>query len=212
MQKVYEKREEKRKEQNMNCYYCGDKVNLSEHHVRQEFEGGIHVMHQKCFANNLQPFGLGGITGKAESSKSQSTHKSQFLNSILVSQERQYRLVEKKNNDYSRGEDEYRNFRMVNHVMPWISVEEGIIIRMLDKITRLANLAHYKSQYVTDESFTDTCDDIANYSNILIAYRGFNITAEEAKEQIEEIQKQRAYREAALQQGAIYAAKQREDL
>ncbi len=114
---------------------------------------------------------------------------SQLLDSISASHNKQFKIVQKKNADYSRGENEFRNFETVYAVLPWITTEEGIIIRMLDKLTRLANLAHHGNAYVTEESFEDTCDDIANYANILKAYRQYKKVAvpEEVKEQDEPI-------------------------
>ena len=111
--------------------------------------------------------------------------ESPILKSLLKSQERQYRIVEKKNRDYSPGKDDYQNFRAVNYIMPWISVEEGILVRMIDKLQRAANVIHFGEAYVTEESVEDTLDDISNYSNIIIAYRSGEISEEEAKQQIE---------------------------
>ncbi len=143
------------------CYYCKGHIRAARIASEYIHPTGSVISHIACFEKAHPP---------NEINKS-SPENSQLLTSLQASHAKQLSIAEKKNADYSRGEDEYRNFRMVNHVMPWISVEEGIIIRMLDKIARLANLAKYGNAYVTEESFEDTCDDTSNYSNILKAYR-----------------------------------------
>lgn len=115
--------------------------------------------------------------------------KNQLIESILQSHERQLQIIAQKNHDYSPGADNYSNFRSVNYIMPWISVEEGILIRMLDKLQRAANLVHFQETYVTDEKLEDTLDDIANYSNLILAFRANEITETEIYAEIQRIEK-----------------------
>jgi len=73
-----------------------------------------------------------------------------------------------KNHDYAGEEDPFKNFRMCEN-MGLCSVETGIMVRMSDKMSRIANLLE-KENAVKDESITDTLIDLANYSIILKCY------------------------------------------
>jgi len=73
-----------------------------------------------------------------------------------------------KNHDYAGEEDSFKNFRMCEN-MGLCSVETGIMVRMSDKMSRIANLLE-KENAVKDESITDTLIDLANYSIILKCY------------------------------------------
>lgn len=137
------------------CIHCGHTI------AGNSYANSRGNLHPECWDEYL----------KNRANMEEQPKPSQMQASIAESHKKQAEIIRKKNADYSRGEDEYRNFRLVNYVMPWISVEEGIIIRMIDKLARLANLAKYGDAYVTEESFEDTCDDTANYSNILKAFR-----------------------------------------
>ncbi len=76
-----------------------------------------------------------------------------------------YKLMEKKNADYAGKGDPLANFRGTEFVN--ISMEKGILIRMLDKLKRAANLLDREAQ-VKDESIEDTLVDLMNYTNILL--------------------------------------------
>lgn len=76
-------------------------------------------------------------------------------------------VIENKNADYAQSNDPFLNFRTSNDLN--ISLETGIIVRMMDKISRLLNLLH-KEADVEDESVNDTIVDLANYSAILFAF------------------------------------------
>lgn len=77
-------------------------------------------------------------------------------------------LVERKNRDYGAGNDAFRNFRTAGVV--GLSVEKAILVRVLDKISRIDNLLEHEA-YVTEESMEDTVVDAINYLAILKAYR-----------------------------------------
>ena len=79
-------------------------------------------------------------------------------------------ILKKKNGDYARTESEFLNFETVQRL--GVPVQMGIMIRLLDKITRLENLMTH-APYVTEESFEDTAADAINYLAILIARRDF---------------------------------------
>jgi len=77
----------------------------------------------------------------------------------------------KKNKDYSGDVDAFSNFLMVEH-LGISSVEQGILVRMTDKMARASNLIlnqDGKAQ-VNDESIIDTLDDLSVYSQILAIY------------------------------------------
>lgn len=87
-------------------------------------------------------------------------------------------LSRRKNNDYAAPNENkqdprrvFRNFMQVQH-LGVCDAEQGILVRLSDKFSRLANIlrpSHRTS--VNEESFEDTCDDIINYVQLLRAFR-----------------------------------------
>lgn len=74
-----------------------------------------------------------------------------------------------KNSDYAQTDEAWGNLALVEHLFPGvISKEQGVLIRMSDKLQRLAN-ATVRDLKVKDESFIDTCDDMIVYAGILKA-------------------------------------------
>jgi len=79
-------------------------------------------------------------------------------------------LIDRKNADYAAADDPFRNFGMAEYM--GLSTEQGIMLRLLDKMARLANVsAKGGVMEVKDESLDDTLQDICNYTGILYAYR-----------------------------------------
>ena len=78
-------------------------------------------------------------------------------------------ILKRKNHDYAGKDtpDPYKNFKNVNVV--GVNVEKGILVRIMDKITRISNLTEHEAQ-VKDESIQDTLSDLINYSAILKSY------------------------------------------
>ena len=76
----------------------------------------------------------------------------------------------KKSNDYSKGDNTYRNFE--GSVRIGISVQKGILLRMQDKFVRLENLLENDTPKVA-ESIEDTLMDLINYAAILKARREY---------------------------------------
>ena len=76
-------------------------------------------------------------------------------------------ILQKKNNDYSKGQDALRNFKMVE-VFQLTDPGTGILVRLCDKFARVCNLIHSEAQ-VKDEAVTDTIDDIICYCTLLKA-------------------------------------------
>ncbi len=77
-------------------------------------------------------------------------------------------LIDKKNRDYGAAQDAFANFRAVE--LLGLTVEQGILVRTLDKLTRINNLLTQPA-YVTEESMEDTILDAINYLALLKAYR-----------------------------------------
>ena len=80
-------------------------------------------------------------------------------------------IIEKKNEDYANSENPFRNFESAAVV--GIGVERAILLRVLDKLSRVSNLID-KPAAVVDESLEDTLVDAINYLAILKAYRERN--------------------------------------
>lgn len=81
-------------------------------------------------------------------------------------------ILKNKGHDYSGKEDPFKNFR--NSQVVGVDPIRGIMVRMMDKISRLSQLADSDPK-VTDESFEDTCMDLVNYTILLSAMRVENI-------------------------------------
>jgi len=79
-----------------------------------------------------------------------------------------------KNHDYSGGEDgsdPFLNFKFVEHMGMGVSVEQGLLVRLADKIRRLSGFIQTGEFKVSDESFEDTIEDAINYLCLLAAYK-----------------------------------------
>lgn len=86
-------------------------------------------------------------------------------------------LTSKKNADYSGDINAFQNFLLAD-VLGITTVERGILVRMTDKLQRIANLVD-KDPQVKSEAIADTLTDLAVYSIILRIY-----LEEKAKETI----------------------------
>lgn len=94
-------------------------------------------------------------------------NKTEFLQKLRASYARNVEISEAKNADYAGSEDPFKNFRVVEFVTGGrISAADGILIRMTDKVQRVANLLTAPNQ-VADEKIGDTLADLANYAMIL---------------------------------------------
>lgn len=75
----------------------------------------------------------------------------------------------KKNQDYAgsnEAEGAMKNFK-VSAEVSHIPMSKGILVRLMDKMTRIGNLIHTNNAAVKDESIFDTLQDAINYSAIL---------------------------------------------
>lgn len=71
-----------------------------------------------------------------------------------------------KNADYANSENPFRNFESTNII--GVDTKHGIMVRIMDKITRIANLLG-KEPEVANEKITDSIEDCINYLSILKA-------------------------------------------
>lgn len=77
------------------------------------------------------------------------------------------RIIGPKRRDYSGDLDPYRNLRSsaILGVEPW----RGALVRLLDKVSRLARLAEKGGTgEVSEESIIDTAADLLNYTAIAV--------------------------------------------
>lgn len=92
----------------------------------------------------------------------------QFLSSLQRLHDEAMEISIRKNNDYAGEGDPFKNFTMCEKI-GICSTEKGILVRMTDKLQRIANLLDKEAQ-VKDESINDTLSDLANYALILRVY------------------------------------------
>lgn len=79
-------------------------------------------------------------------------------------------VTRKKNADYcGPGDDPFANFSRVAG-MGICKTEQGFLVRMNDKMSRLATFCQGQELQVSDESVEDTCLDLANYAVLLAGY------------------------------------------
>jgi hypothetical protein len=80
-------------------------------------------------------------------------------------------LMKKKNHDYAgkSGNDPFANFTRAE-AMGITTTEKGMLVRMLDKMSRLSSFMDAKEFKVQDEKLEDTIKDMINYSVLLYAY------------------------------------------
>jgi len=80
-------------------------------------------------------------------------------------------LMRKKNADYAgnEGKEPFANFTRVE-AMGICSTEQGFLVRMTDKMSRLSSFVESGKLAVENESFEDTIIDIVNYSVLMYAY------------------------------------------
>jgi hypothetical protein len=80
-------------------------------------------------------------------------------------------LMRKKNHDYSgkSGKEPFANFTR-SEAMGITTTEKGILVRLLDKISRLSSFCDSGEFKVDDEKLEDTIIDAINYNILLYAY------------------------------------------
>jgi len=76
-------------------------------------------------------------------------------------------LIKIKNADYADSTNPFKNFESAEVV--GVDVKRAILVRVLDKISRISNLLGKKTSMVCDEKLEDTILDVLNYLFILKA-------------------------------------------
>lgn len=81
-----------------------------------------------------------------------------------------YDLTLKKNSDYATDKNAFANFEAIEKLTSGrISISDGIIVRITDKLSRIVNLLNQPAK-VKSETISDTLTDLAVYSIILRIY------------------------------------------
>ena len=79
-------------------------------------------------------------------------------------------ITKMKNADYTGvNSSPFANFQMVEH-QGTCSTEQGFLVRMSDKMSRLSSFVSKGKLLVKDESVIDTLSDLANYCSLLAGY------------------------------------------
>jgi len=97
--------------------------------------------------------------------------RNQLLKKLQQLHQKDRKTIKQKNNDYADGEDPFQNFRMVEDA-GLCSVEQGMLVRMSDKMQRAMNLLgdNERERSVKDERIEDTLSDLRNYTALLQVY------------------------------------------
>ncbi len=95
------------------------------------------------------------------------TLNEKFLSNIEQNYEHALETLYKKNADYAEENDPFLNFREAA-AFAGITVRQGILVRLGDKLTRYKNLTKPgRIPEVVEETKSDTLEDAINYLNIL---------------------------------------------
>jgi len=96
-------------------------------------------------------------------------------------------LMSLKNRDYAGNEgiEPFANFTRVES-MGICKTEQGFMVRLTDKMSRLSSFIRAGKMHVADESFKDTCIDVINYMVLLSAYIADKNNNETKKEETTE--------------------------
>lgn len=93
--------------------------------------------------------------------------RNDFLKELEETFKQGLELVKKKNADYAEDNDPFLNFR--NSTAVGVSLDRGILVRSMDKMTRISHLLD-RDGVVKDEKIDDTLLDLINYIAILKVY------------------------------------------
>lgn len=111
-------------------------------------------------------------------------NRDEFLQAMGENCDEALTIVQAKNQDYADGEDPFQNFRMVEDA-GLCSLEQGVAVRMSDKLQRVFNLLPESVEAaVDDESLDDTLLDLMNYANILLTYRKMERSKNQGVEEV----------------------------
>jgi len=84
---------------------------------------------------------------------------------------RAFEIMQTKNNDYagSKGDVPFANFQRCE-AMGVCTTEQGFLIRIIDKVSRLSTFAQDGKLLVANEGYEDAILDILNYCVLMSAY------------------------------------------
>jgi hypothetical protein len=91
-----------------------------------------------------------------------------FMARMVELQNANIELMRMKNADYANIDDPFANFKLCEE-MGLAPTEVGLMVRMTDKVQRVANLI-FRDAQVQDETIYDALSDLANYALILRVY------------------------------------------
>lgn len=93
-----------------------------------------------------------------------------YLEEFKKVTEQMFETTKRKNSDYSgeNNADAFKNFRAAEN-LGVCSTEEGMVVRMLDKMVRIANLLK-QDNFVEWEGIADSLLDLSVYSIIMYIY------------------------------------------
>ena len=96
-------------------------------------------------------------------------------------------LMNLKNRDYAgnHGTEPFANFTRCE-AMGICDTEQGFMVRITDKMSRLSSFLDSGKMHVQDESFKDTVIDVINYMVLLAAYTKEKDAKEYTEELVEE--------------------------
>lgn len=75
-------------------------------------------------------------------------------------------LMQKKSEDYATGSDPFANFKR-GEILGFATAEEGLMLRVVDKISRISTFLKQGKLTVENESVNDSIMDIINYMVLL---------------------------------------------
>jgi hypothetical protein len=95
-------------------------------------------------------------------------NREEFIEQLEQNAEDDIDIVRKKNQDYAGDTDPFKNFELAEF-LGVCSTEEAMMVRMADKLQRIANVMDGDNA-VEDETVIDTLSDLRNYANIMQVY------------------------------------------
>jgi hypothetical protein len=93
-----------------------------------------------------------------------------YLQQFQTEVQQMFETTSRKNSDYANANNAFANFTLIESLTGGeVKTEQGILVRMSDKMSRIGNLLH-KEGNVKDEAVEDTLQDLAVYAMILKIY------------------------------------------
>lgn len=99
--------------------------------------------------------------------------RTQLSDELAAIRDQKQALQETKNRNYAKDGDAFANLSLIEHVTNGeVTTEQGIFIRVLDKVSRLATLLFYPNvKDEVGESIEDTWMDLSVYAELAIVDR-----------------------------------------